>query len=113
MVRIPVSAEFVAAANAAQLASEAGDGGEWPACFRETDDGWVYEVQRDDVDEAGVQAAIGSHRPEPVVLVPSVADRLALIEFEVRGMKERAAGEAAKATPTAKGVASAIARDVE
>lgn len=41
---------------------------------------------------------------EPV----SAEDRIEALEAEVRGMKERAAAEAGKASPTAKGVAEAV-----
>lgn len=54
----------------------------------------------------------GPHpEPEPVEPEPSMRDRLAALEDELRGMKGRAATEAAKSTPTAKGVAAAIAAD--
>lgn len=39
---------------------------------------------------------------------PTIGERLAALEAEVKGMKERAAAEAGKASPTAKGVAQAV-----
>lgn len=50
-------------------------------------------------------------QPAPGEPEPTLLDRLAAIEAEVKGMKDRAKVEAAKSTPTAKGVAAAIAAD--
>lgn len=78
----PVTAEFAASANAAQLHDEArGDSPEWPASFVQTDDEWVYRVdERDDVtiDARAVQAALDSHVPAAPPPDPDDALRAAI-----------------------------------
>lgn len=90
----PVSAEFVATANACQLHTAArGESPEWPASFVELEDGsWVYRVDDTDeyveddeagnpversrprgdvvIDVAAVQAAIDAHDPADAPHVP-------------------------------------------
>lgn len=66
----PVTDAFVRSANHAQLHHEAkGAKQNWPASFvRENPDdpdGWVYRVDRDDIDPAAVEAALAAHVPNP------------------------------------------------
>lgn len=59
-----------------------------------------------DVDQAVLEAAVEAHA------APAESpDRIEALEAEVQGIKDRAAAEAAKAAPTAKGVALAVAAE--
>jgi hypothetical protein len=62
----PVTVDFVQSANARQLHDEARGATEsWPASFVQTDSGWVYRVERGDVNQASVRAALDAHLPAP------------------------------------------------
>lgn len=90
--------------NLAQLAAEVGV----PLCGG---DRTVKEATAGTITGKALVDAIAAHVPTtapPGML--SAEERLAILEQEVKGIKDRAAAEAAKVTPTAKGVASAIAK---
>lgn len=66
MPDFPVTEDFVRTANAVQLHDEArGNATEWPASFTYVDGGWVYRVERADVNADAVRAALRNHIPNP------------------------------------------------
>ena len=88
----PVTAEFVATANAAQLHDECrGKSADWPASFVQIDGAWVYRVDDADDDDRDVvvvddlvKAALASHVPvalltveEKVAALPNPTQNLA------------------------------------
>lgn len=59
-----VTEKFVRVCNPAQLHNEVrGAKHDWPASFVYKDGGWVYEVQRDDVDASHVRETLDKHTP--------------------------------------------------
>lgn len=62
----PVTETFKDTANVAQLHDEARRSKQvWPASLVQTENGWVYRVDRDDIDTTVVQAALDAHTPDP------------------------------------------------
>lgn len=107
MLSIPVPADI----DGDQLKAELVEAGFLTSLYVSGEE--LVLVDLDDDAAAKVAEVVAGHVPvPPPPPALTLADRLALIELEVRGIKERAGAEAAKASPTAKGVALAVAQDV-